>query len=315
LQRLPRRELAIRLGARACDVLQLLDGEDLAPLEVWHPPDVPEETIELEWGVSNIEALAFVMKTLCDRLAARLEGRGCAAARLKLIFALDHALCEGGNFTSALDLVLPVPLARAADLLAVLRARIERETLSAPARSMTLSVSELSNVSTRPTLSLFTPEPKAEMVLPRLVAELTAELGDACVGTLALVDTWVPDRRTRLASFGSPRVFPEHALTVSALEPSRLVPQVDVPSPRQSRERDVSLLVSRRALESVEFLERIDAVEWWRQGAFRCDVVAAWLKAEESARGLPLQPGHEGAMVWLFLEEGRQGARLCGFFD
>jgi protein ImuB len=310
LQGLPRSSLAARLGACAPDVFDLLSGEDRAPLDVWRPPDVPEERIELEWGASSIEALTFVSKTLCDRLAVRLEGRGCAAASLKLTVGLDRALCDRKvETTSTFDIVLPASIARAADLLAVVRARLERETLAAPVLVVALRATALTRVSDRPSLSLFVPEPRADKVLPRLVAELTAELGCASVGTLALVDTWIPDGRTRLVSFGasSPRV--KHALTVSALEPSRLVPAVRV---------------SRASLAHVELLERIEAVEWWRPGVggrdaasrmARCDVVAAWLVAEKASGGEGHPPKRGGVLAWLYLREGGKDARLCGFID
>ncbi len=38
LQRLPKRSLGMRLGARTKDVMQLLNGEDAAPLDAWRPP-------------------------------------------------------------------------------------------------------------------------------------------------------------------------------------------------------------------------------------------------------------------------------------
>ena len=74
--------------------MQLLSGEDRAPLDAWRPPEVPEERTELEWGASSVEALAFVTRALCDRLAARLEGRAMAAARVGLVLGLDRALLE-----------------------------------------------------------------------------------------------------------------------------------------------------------------------------------------------------------------------------
>ena len=100
------------------------------------PPPVPEERIELEWGASSIEALAFVAKTLCDRLAARLAGRAMAAARLEILLGLDRALLSSVRDRASsvravdarmsplvcLEIVLPMPVARAADLLAVVRA-------------------------------------------------------------------------------------------------------------------------------------------------------------------------------------------------
>ena len=75
--------------------MQLLDGEDRAPLAGWRPPEVPEERVELEWGAGSVEALAFVLKTLCDRLAARLHGRAVARAPRARARARSRALRGG----------------------------------------------------------------------------------------------------------------------------------------------------------------------------------------------------------------------------
>ena len=276
LQKLPRRALGTRLGARAHDVMQLLDGEDRAPLEAWRPPEVPEERVELEWGAQSVEALAFVLKTLCDRLAARLHGRAMAAARLELVLTLDRALCDGADPVSTLTAVLSAPLSRAADLLAVLRVRLEQHTLAAPALVVTLRAPELARAPGR-TLDLLEPEPRATRALPRLVAELAAELGPARVGVLALCDTWSPDERTRLVPYGAPAAATRHAMGTSALEPSRLVEPSHV---------------LREELTSVIPLARYEATEWWRRGSRRRDLAAAWIGS-----------GGEGALAWVELGE------------
>jgi protein ImuB len=267
LQKIPRRALGTRLGARTHDVMQLLSGEDRAPLDVWRPPQVPEERIDLEWGASSLEALAFVTKTLCDRLAMRLEGRAMAAARLELVFALDRALCGDEHPQSTIDIVLPSPIARASDLLAVVRTRLERESLAAPVLSATLRAPELASAESNP-LDLFAPEPKAHRALPRLVAELAADLGAASVGTLELIDTWIPDERSRLVPFGASRglgYVGRHALVTSGLEPSRLV------SP---------IRISRKSLVDVELLAHVEAVEWWRREVGRRTIAAAWMPVD-----------------------------------
>jgi protein ImuB len=289
LQKLPRRSFGTRLGARAHDVMQLLDGEDRAPLDPYRPPEVPEERVELEWGASSVEALAFVLKTLCDRLAARLQGRAMGAARLELVLSLDRSLCQGASHLCALAVTLPVPLARAADLLAVVRSRLEHHTLVAPALQVTLRATELSRLQGR-TLDLLEPEPVADRALPRLVAELSAELGADRVGVLELVDTWSPDARTRLAPFGARPVIPRHALVTSALEPTRLA------SPRPVELQDVTLLAPP---------VRVEGLEWWRRPAQRRDLVAAWLRA-----------GKESALAWVELgARPHDAALLRGWID
>jgi protein ImuB len=286
LQKLPRRSLGTRLGPRAHDVMQLLDGEDRAPLAGWRPPEVPEERVELEWGAGSVEALAFVVKTLCDRLAARLHGRAVATTRLELELGLDRALCEGADPVNVLGVVLPAPLARAPDLLAVLRARLERHVLAAPVLVVKLRAIELVRPTSRP-LDLLEPEPVADRVLPRLVAELSAELGAARVGVLALVDGWSPDARTRLVPYGATAPTPRHPLTTSANEPTRLVAPWRLPC---------------EAFEPLVLLARYEAVEWWRRGPQRRDVAAAWIGSRR-----------DGALGWV--ELGDDGGTVRGWFD
>jgi protein ImuB len=185
LQKLPRKALGMRLGERVHDVMQLLDGRDLAPLEAWRPPEVPEERVELEWGAHSTESLAFVLKILCDRLAARLHGRALAAARLELVLTLDRALLPSPSVRagplpaetetcphrSVLSMILPSPIVRAADLLSIVRVRLDGCSLPAPVLAVTLRAPELARAPGR-TLDLLSPGPKAHRALPRLVAEL-----------------------------------------------------------------------------------------------------------------------------------------------
>jgi protein ImuB len=289
LQGLPRRSLGTRLGARTKDVMLLLGGEDRAPLDAWRPPEVPEERAELEWGASSVEALGFVAKSLCDRLAARLEGRAMAAARIGLVLGLDRALLgEGASPSLRIDVALPVPIVRATDLFAVVRTRLDRLDLPAPVLSVTLRALELSAARPR-ALELLAPEPKAERALTPLVAELAADLGAASVGTLALVDTWSPDERTRLMPFGATKsggraavgaADVPSALVTSAIEPSRLVrPFVCDASASTVCDASASTRPIGRPLDLLEgaaLLARLDAVEWWRQRVPRRDFYAAW---------------------------------------
>jgi protein ImuB len=262
LQRLSRPGLGTRLGIRAKDVMQLLNGEDLAPLDAWRPSEVPEERIELEWGATSVEALGFLTRALCDRLVARLEGRAMASTRIGLVLVLDRALlCEGAAHVSAFELALPVPLARASDLFAVIRARLEHLELPAPVLAVTLRALEIAPMKPR-SLDLLEPEPRAERTLSPLVAELAADLGGASVGTLSLVDAWLPEERTRLLPFGaSAASLPISGLVMSAMEPSRLVQPTRMPP---------------EAFKEATLLHRLEAVEWWRRSAQSSDFCAAW---------------------------------------
>ncbi len=317
LQRLPRRSLGTRLaaanagrardrhGASVLDVMQLLDGDDRAPLVAWRPPEVPEERVSVDWGVRSRDARAFVVKTLCDRRAARLEKRAMAAVRLELVLVLDRTLCGSGQDSStSLHVVLPMPVVRAEDLLAVLRARLENFAMAGPALSVTLRAPELARQESRP-LDLLVPEPKAQRALPLLVAELGAELGLHCVGTLGLVDTWVPEQRTKLVPFGAnPGGCTRHPLLTAALEPTRMT--------KPSR---LELGALGHMSSHVRLLGRIEGVGWWRRGGSGSttsqkirrvpegfDLAAAWIGSK-----------HEGGLAWVELYKDE--ARLRGWID
>jgi protein ImuB len=335
LQKLPRRSLGVRLGARVHDVIPLLFGEDHAPIVAWRPPEVPEERLELEWGAASIEALSFVVKTLCDRLAGRLEGRAMAAARLELVLGLDRALCDEETRartrspTVSLGVSLPSPIARAADLLAVMRTRLERETLEAPALTATLRAPELARTPAR-TLDLLVPEPKAQEALPRLVAELATELGGERVGTLGLVDTWSPSKRTRLRPFGEglqersdeplsrttnyparPSKDPgyRYSLVASAVEPTRVIRP---------------LRTSHMTFEEVEHLMRVEAIEWWRSGgcdpagtapSSPADWVAAWTSDHICSEGGRGSARGAHALAWVEVAASDRGSTRDGLSD
>ena len=189
-------------------MLGLADGEDRAPLAPYVPPEVPEEGASLEYGVEGSEALTFVAKTLTDRLATRLAGRAVAASRIELDLVLDVALLRSDadsptresagepDRIQRIAIDLPAPLSSASDLLAALRPKIERAVLRAPVLAAKLRAASLVH-KPQAALSLFEPQPKAERALPRLVAELAADLGEGAVGRLSLGDTWVPEDRSR----------------------------------------------------------------------------------------------------------------------
>jgi len=189
------------------------------------------------------------------------------------VLGLDRALVgEGASSTLRIDVALPVPIVRAADLFAVIRTRLDRLDLPAPVLAVTLRALELSAARPR-SLDLLVPEPKAERALRPLVAELTADLGAANVGTLALADTWSPDERTLLMPFGSAKSTARTAvgsadvpsgLVTSAIEPSRLV----------HTSRPIGRSID--SLEEAAILARLDAVEWWRQRSPARDFYAAW---------------------------------------
>jgi protein ImuB len=289
LQRLPARSLATRLGAAHAEAMALLAGDDGAPLTPYVPPEVPEERAELEYGIDKTEALLFVTKTLCDRLSARLAGRAMAAMKLEVELSLDRAIARESNLppSATLTLTLSAPLSTASELLAVARARVESWTIPAPILAVTLRAPELARKEGR-ALDLFVPEAKADRALPRLVAELSADLGDERVGVLGLANTWVPEERTVLLRFGAREGEGRAAATRASLahEPSRFL-AASIPA---------------EGVTPLRLLARIEAASWWRLGVNARDYVAAW--SEEGK-----------CMAWVEIDRATGSAQVKGWMD
>lgn len=314
MRALPRAGLGARLGARARDVLSLLDGDDRAPLAPYVPPEVPEEEAELEYGIEGTQALTFVAKTLSDRLSARLQGRAVAAARLELELHLDAAMLreaaaqvappssdEGGEertskiAISLVELDLPAPLSTASDLLAALRPKIERLMLAAPVLGAKLRAPVLVHKRAA-ALSLFDPQPKAERALPRLVAELASDLGPEAVSSLVLGDSWVPEDRSKLVAFGAAKDVrtpkKKRRMLSSVPEPTRLLAE---PRP-----------IARDGVRIMRHLSRVEALEWWKElpgtshRRSAVDYVQAWTD--------------DGA-AWVEIDRASGAMRVRGWFD
>lgn len=224
MRRLPRSSLALRLSKDAPRIFALLDGDDRAPLTPHALPVVIEERFDFDDPIESVQGLLFVLQRLMHTLVSRAKARAESVSQLVLELHLDTPRARTLKTTSVV-VDLPKPLDDAADLLAVLRIRLDRADLSSPVLGLTLRASERVRAS-RTNEALFAPRARAERTLPRLVAELSAELGETNIGTLCVIDEWAPERRARLLPFGEkpPKRRPHVALVDEAPEPSRLLP-------------------------------------------------------------------------------------------
>lgn len=227
LGRLPRGSLAQRLGPQARALFSLFDGADTSPLDPYRPPETPVERLELEYGIEGGEAVLFALRTLAARLAARLEGRALGTTELTLTFELDDAARSSEKRRRSRHervLVLASPVRSEHDIFAVARARVEaaerrQETFTAPILAVELAATKLARLGSR-NLDLLVSEGRAASIIPRLAAELSADLGEGKAGMLSLVSSLDPAERARLVP------FEERARTmlvsVDVPEPSRL---------------------------------------------------------------------------------------------
>jgi protein ImuB len=184
LAALPRAALLARLGTQGARLQRLARGEDAAPFVAHVPPETWAEALALEWEVASLDALAFVLRRLLERLAARLALRERGAAALQLTLAL------AGGGAHAHRLPLAAPLREPRTLLALLLADLERLTLPAPVVALRLEVETAPLAALQ--ADLFAPPRPSPRELGETLGRLVALVGPDRVGAPVLADTHRP---------------------------------------------------------------------------------------------------------------------------
>jgi protein ImuB len=390
LRKLPAAALAARVEARGFErTLDLIRGRDDGVLDAHLPEELPFEEQSWDYPLENVEPLLFVLKGLAARLGSRLEGRGQAAHELRLSVRYDKgsvALREregaglrGGSalvghsqplsgkadarFPESLQIPfrLATPLAHPEDLERIVRSRLQRETLFAPACGLRLQVTAITEArqwqqslnidgGLRATLSA---DPRTLAVL---VAELSADIGSNAVGRLETQEShllekssqFVPIHRSiaergrpnprelsarerpnprelsargrhsaaaecsDLHSFGATKkrasaMAPVFDTSPSQGEtnirpPTRLLSPIEFNAPLKEKEL---VVLERRAfvIESIQFEERLEAVEWWAPSPVSRDYFRLWLAASPvaSRAASPTVARGDGVEVLVYL--------------
>ncbi len=309
LVRLPRAQLASRLGERAPGILAMLDGVDPTPLQAYEPPLQLREEQSWDEGVEQLSALVFVLKRLVMSLAARLEGRALATTALELEVLLDRSIARlrGVEDRLSFRLDLPAPLYRVDDLMRALRTRLERCELAAPALGLTLQAPAIVHAP-RVQLDLSRDVTASPDALAVLLAELSAEIGADRLGTLRFNPAHRPEARSFLVPITA---------TTSAISPladasgpgasiTRLLP-VPVPLGRPRLTRGLLLPGLQPAplrVDQIVFDARLDGVEWWTAAPIDRDYLHVWLRSEADA---------SGASAWLYVDKRHKQLVLHGW--
>ncbi len=195
LAALPAADLSSRLGRRGVALQRLARGFDPEPFV----PDAATPRfigrIELEWPIDALEPLSFVLARLLDPLSASLEraDRGAAAVRL------DLRLTDRSTHTRVLQLPAAMRDARVLRTLLLL----DLDT-NPPPGAIDIVAIELDPAPARITqFSLLTRALPSPETLSTLTARLSALVGEARVGSPALVDSYRP------GAFAMERYAPE----------------------------------------------------------------------------------------------------------
>jgi protein ImuB len=197
LAQLPAETLAHRFGAAGLAAWRLAQGDDPSPLVPHVPERLPEERLELEAPVESTEPLLFGLKRLCDRLAARLAGRGLGATRLALALALDPSGRE------ELEIALASPSSAASRWLVVLRERLGTLRLPAAVSAAALRVAEAAPA---PGEQLAIGDrPEQLVALETVLARLAARLGEGALFAAEEADRHRPEAAYQARAFAGAR--------------------------------------------------------------------------------------------------------------
>ena len=193
LFRLPRPELARRIGPDALDRLDRMRGIAAESLLRYRPRDRFERLLEFSFGIESHGALAFPLQRLIRGLATFLVARDGGVQRFALV--LGH---ERGASTR-IEIGLLAPRRDAQSLFELTRTRLERIQLPAPVHALTLRADDL------PPLcplhhDLFDAHRGEELDWPRLAERLRARLGDEALRGLRCVADHRPARAWRFAT-------------------------------------------------------------------------------------------------------------------
>jgi protein ImuB len=196
LFRLPRAELARRIGQDALDRLDRMRGSAAESLLRYRLPDHFERRLEFSFGIESHGALAFPLQRMIRGLATFLVARDGGVQCFTLV--LGH---ERGASTR-IEIGLLAPQRDAASLFVLARARLERISLPAPVHALTLRADDL------PPLcplhrDLFDARRNEELDWPALAERLRARLGDEALRGLRCAADHRPSRSWRFVDTGA----------------------------------------------------------------------------------------------------------------
>ena len=259
---LPRAGLTRRFGPGLLDHLDRMTGNAPDPRELYRPPDVFEQRIELNYEVSYHPALLFPIRRLVNDLAAYLAGRDGGVQRFVIV--LEHeahaAMAEPDRVRNPdlgsmpeTDVVIGLLGAERdpSRLFELARSRLEHTAIPAPVRALRLVARELPPF-VPASRDLFDNRPAQALPWDALRERLRARLGS--------------DALYQLAAHHDPR--PEQALRRTAM--LHVEPELLSLPPRPTWLLPRPLPLRDHSLEVLAGPERIEA-GWWDGGDVRRD--------------------------------------------
>lgn len=199
LAALPSIALVQRLGQEALTLQKLAQGRLDRPLRIAEPTSNFIESYEFDDPVETLESIAFILNRLLQQICAQLVSHSLATNELRLTLELEvrQARNEKDGEQYRHEWKLPVPTQDRNILFSLVRLELERNTLSAPVKKITIEALPIKpRVAQGNLFAPPTPEAeKLEITLARIrgVVGDTDAVGISCVGSPRLVDTHKPD--------------------------------------------------------------------------------------------------------------------------
>ncbi|HSP81586.1 MAG TPA: DNA polymerase Y family protein, partial [Myxococcaceae bacterium] len=297
-----------RGGAAGMRALARCRGADETPFLAEVLEEVLEERLTLEWPVESLEPLQFALKTVLDRLCARLGGRRKAAVRLGFTLKLDP------KGAAELPLRLARPTAQAKMLLELARHRLSEVRLEGAVAELAVRVEE--DCEDRGQQLALGDAPEGDAALEVVLSRLATALGEDALFMASLEDTHRPEDAYAAHAFRPPD-------TRRGME-GELLQQVEAaePVPEMLRERP-SRVMGRPTTLDVE-VTATGRLLSARLGGRRCRVTSVagperlsgdWWSEEPYSRDYYRVHFEGVGPAWVF-RDGRDGRfYLQGLFD
>jgi protein ImuB len=181
---LPETGVAERLGPEGVRLQKLARGQWQRPLRPVTTEPAFEEAVELDYPLTELEPLSFVLSTLLHRLCASLESRALAAIEIRLTLKLEN------KPDHARAIRLPVPMLDVKILLKLLQLELTAHPPGAPILAVALHAAP---AKPRPSQAgLYTPPTPEPEKLELTLARIAAVVGKENVGSPRLLDTHRP---------------------------------------------------------------------------------------------------------------------------
>jgi protein ImuB len=192
LAKLDSRALGSRFGQRGIELARLARGEGATQLTVRPRVEGYSESVELDYGIDGLEALAFVLNGMLTQLIERLKLRGLAAGTMTLSLGLMNHRRDERRVAVAAATVEVRPL------LTLINLSLENRPPPGAVETIRLTIEQRAS---RPSQAdMFQPPIPAPDKLEAAIARIAALNGPDRVGTLTPAGSYRPEA-VRLGTF------------------------------------------------------------------------------------------------------------------